>query len=437
MYRIHGSSRYGVATISSIVGNEEITTSRDSTTTNGAAHTINNANRNSERERGGFRRLARSLWSDFSSKKSLGGHVSSNNTNALVADSSSILLDPITFENYTYRRYHHHRNPDTEFNPWKSDYADKFDRDDNKQLELGFDLSRLDFQLSRHLVSRSNDILVPVPPPTREKPRTVVKTTFSESKESLHEVKPVAFFHSTQSHLMKKQAHLGKRVLVLRNVSLFVGLKSVLAQVCGGPLQKVVVQRSSSSDLEPHQYKRYSSPQVTKHLSIELWFLKAEHAHEFHNYTKSGLFLVNGFHHYVQWAPQHHAGTSSEKFHESVPRDVEELMLEHDATRILVLKKYVRKIKTSGRRYPSPTDHFSPLDVTKIKRDFSQFGDIIEVSPMVSKKLCVAVHFYDVECAVGAKQLLENADDEFSALYREWSVLYGKDTTDKPTINVN
>jgi hypothetical protein len=368
------SSRYRLGTISSISRSDNL----------------------SKGDRVSFRKLAKSLWNDLGVKKPLSGHVTSNNAVAEVLSSSK--LESFSLSNLTHRYYH--RKTEEEYNPWRS-YFD----------------SRLAYERSMNLGHKTLSSEVILPPSSRQSKRVVSPTNALELN--------VSYYDKFDAYSIKKGDPEGKRVLMLKNVSPFVGLKSFLAQVCGGPLQKVVVHKT-----DPNRADKFSQ----KNLSIELWFLKPVHAENFFNYTKSGLFLVNGFHHYVDWAPKHHTG-SSIMYHEPVPKDVEEMALDHDASRILVIKKYVRKPKTQNRHYPSPSAHFSQLDVSKIKMDFSAFGDIVEVRPMISKKLCVSVHYYDVQSAIAAKRLLDQTDD-FAVLYRDWSIFYSKDITDKPIVSV-
>lgn len=322
--------------------------------------------RNEHTERHGFRRMARSLWTDLSARRIHSGHVSSNNALAQ-------LVDP---ESYSWSQRH--------FNPWRS-----------KADEADIELFRK--QLGKETGSS----------PSSRNSRGPLSQYDNNTMQA-----PLA-------EPLKRPVNMGKRVLVFKKASPFVGIKSVLAQVCGGPLQKCVV---NSREL------------TAKELSVELWFLKPEHLEDFFQFTRSGLFLVNGFHHYVGWGDQHDALGS---YHEPPPKEIEQLMTEHEASRCLVMKKYVRKAKTPARYYPLPAEHFSPLNVSQIRRDLEQFGDIVEVCPMISKKLCLSVQFFDVESAILAKRALDSTEHRLGSLYKDWSVFYGKDVTDKPVVHVD
>jgi len=228
----------------------------------------------------------------------------------------------------------------------------------------------------------------------------------------------------------------GRRVVQLKNFSSFVGIKSVLAQVCGGPLERVAIIRSGSSSSQ--QLQLQTNYNQLKNNTLELWFLYPHDADSFMTFCSSGMFLINGFHYEPQWAPKHHQHKPHETYHLQPDESVSEQMINHGARRCLILKKYIpKRVKPSSKHlYPSPNSHLSELNIEEIKFDFTTFGKIIDVTPVISKKLCVAIHFFDVESAINAKKSFLDHSSGFYMKYREWTLWYGKDPAEKPCINI-
>lgn len=418
---VQSTKGYRLGTVSSILGNDK---------------NLNSLVPSDRMSRGsgrsGLKKFAKSMWFDWNAKRTSTSSVSSNNTVSPVVD-----MEPLSFSQ-RYRLHHHrhftqhqdiqplfNNSEAMEFNPWELHF-NALDLSGRKAPLSELTLSNGLVQLSSKQGTDVSKILSGSPSKNYNEDGTVVGADSVPQVENKYVENPVQL--------------RGRRVLLLKNISPFVGIKSVISQVCGGPLQKIVVQSQGQEYTKLEASQRYS-PYSRQHLSIELWFLRPDDALAFYHYTRSGLFLINGFHHYLDWSPQHiplnsSTATGETVYHDPVPSDIEELMSKHEATRCLVIKKYIRKSRTQARHYPSPLDHFSALDIASIKKHFGEFGDIVEITPMVSKKLCLSIHYFDVEAAIMAKELFETPGDELNCQYKDWNIFYGKDPTDKPTIEV-
>lgn len=205
-----------------------------------------------------------------------------------------------------------------------------------------------------------------------------------------------------------------KRVVVLTNIPPNSGINSILSQVCGGPLEKVIY--NSTSDIS----------------SVELYFIFPDHARRFHNYgSMSGMFIVNGWRLQSEWATQKNTENGSDALiSKSVLNDVL-----HGARRTLILAKVIpKKVNRSEKRmfYPDPVLHFSKdFQALDIRLDFLEFGEILEISPVISKRLCFCIHFADVRSAVKAKHECETDGTTMFLKYCDWTAWYGKDIADK------
>jgi hypothetical protein len=60
----------------------------------------------------------------------------------------------------------------------------------------------------------------------------------------------------------------------------------------------------------------------------------------------------------------------------------------------------------------------------------------LEITPVISKKLCLAIHFYDTVSAINAKKEFDGKTTEIYEKYKDWTLWYGKDLCDTPCLNV-
>ncbi|KAH3678395.1 hypothetical protein WICMUC_001412 [Wickerhamomyces mucosus] len=239
---------------------------------------------------------------------------------------------------------------------------------------------------------------------------------------------------------------VGKRILRFKNFPSNVGLKAVIAQLCGGPLEKIELLRKQS---DINKIEKIGNFPLKNHY-LDVWYLKPEDAKEFYNFTKSGIFMVNGHNLQPEWAPPHNKRIQSINYtdiysikyglpyHEEPWNDLEDEMMVNKARRCLIMKNSVpsKKSITASNYYSSSNLHYSELELFDIKKDFEQFGVILEVYPAVSKKLSLIIHFFDTRAAIDAKRAFDDELSDFHARYEDWTICYGKEPAERPCIDV-
>lgn len=385
------SSRSRIASLSSLLGHDSSFTKSDKL---------------------GIRKLAKACskslaaWNDNSSKRTKSVENSEEPTTLPDYEESQRVPYPTLF---TTRR-------DKKIPTIEKDWKNYFDLNDNKSrhnlvfhpaptTEDAFDTTKMKASISRFIEKKS-------------------KATIIESNDNI-----VTLYGDQKPTYSTIENTVGRRVVQIKDFTSFVSLKAVLSQISGGPLEKIVLLYRSD---ETNQNSKHQ----LKNNILELWFLNPEDAESFMHFSSSGMFLINGLHYNPQWAPANNY--TSDLFHAEPNDGVNDEMVNNGASRCLILKKFInKKVKSSSsRHYPSPRSHLSELNVDQIFADFRQFGDIVEISPVISRKLCVAIHFFSTESAIRAKKLFEEKDSSFHQKYEEWSLWYGKDPTDKPCINI-
>ncbi|KAG7662274.1 uncharacterized protein J8A68_004168 [[Candida] subhashii] len=202
-----------------------------------------------------------------------------------------------------------------------------------------------------------------------------------------------------------------KRVIVLTNIINSMGINSVLQQVCGGPLEKII-----------------SLPDGT----IELYFIFPEHAKQFYTYGKAtGLLMVNGQKLRVEWKDEGEGG-----YHPQLSKALLTDIISNGCRRCLILSKVVpgKRLRNGDKMfYPEADIHYSQdLDIEEVRSDFSEFGYILDIGSVISRKLCFSIFYDDIRSAIFAKLELETIGSELNLKYKSWSVWYGKDITDRP-----
>ncbi|EGW32735.1 uncharacterized protein SPAPADRAFT_149868 [Spathaspora passalidarum NRRL Y-27907] len=203
-----------------------------------------------------------------------------------------------------------------------------------------------------------------------------------------------------------------KRVVVLTNVDSSMGINSILQQVCGGPLEKVVQLNNGH---------------------IELYFIFPEHAKQFYTYGRAtGLLMVNGQRLRVEWWMNENENVN---YHPPISKPLLMEIIQHGCRRCLILAKEVRgKQLRSGDKmfYPEPTIHYSQdLNIEDVKADFGRFGKILDIGSVISRKLCFSIFYSDVRSAIFAMNEIETGGSDLNKKYRDWFIWYGKDVTDR------
>ncbi|OUM52505.1 hypothetical protein BVG19_g1704 [[Candida] boidinii] len=119
--------------------------------------------------------------------------------------------------------------------------------------------------------------------------------------------------------------------------------------------------------------------------------------------------------------------------------------------------KEIRFENGSKRRYPDPEVHYvSNFNIEEIRNDFMQYGKIIDILPIISRKMAFSIQFFDISSAVKAKRDCENGQNDVDEVeaeqeagnfkdalarsaiqkemwskYRSWYIWFGKDPTDR------
>lgn len=204
------------------------------------------------------------------------------------------------------------------------------------------------------------------------------------------------------------------RSVILAEIPVNTGLGSILSQICGGPLEAVLTDRSGSDNGLTH---------------VRLDFLTTEGARSFMKYGSSNLFKINGVHLVPEWAK--HTETMSPalsaEFFEEIP----------EVCRCLIMKKYMNGVKRYKHNDPSKDSVPDILDVAEIRRDFAVFGKIQDIAPIVSRKLCISISFYSVHSAIRAMDEYEDPTSTLNKKYfKNWAIWYGRDITDRPCIEL-
>ncbi|QLG70665.1 hypothetical protein HG535_0A06070 [Zygotorulaspora mrakii] len=202
--------------------------------------------------------------------------------------------------------------------------------------------------------------------------------------------------------------------IVFSNIPDNTGIASVLSQICGGPLASIKEYRDGSNN---------------KLTELEVSFLTREAALSFMSYGRTNLFKINGFHMTPQWSKN--TEMDSALLTDSSCEDILGIC------RCLVLKKYLPSNAKAKNNDASKDSLLDKFDVVEIKRDFSEFGEILEIAPVVSRKLCISIGFYSIDSSMKAMFHYEDPNTYLHKKYfKSWAAWYGKDITDRPCIQL-
>lgn len=178
------------------------------------------------------------------------------------------------------------------------------------------------------------------------------------------------------------------RILCFDGLPSSVGLTSVISQLYGGPLEKVV----------------YVNEDQTKVKIIQAHFFQPKDALAFYNFTKSGRFLVNGQVYYPRWA---NAGIANIY---TLPKVIHDEMVYNGARRCLTLSRKANSLNGELSEVGTKLKHYNVrlnTSIEKIRKDFSKYGLIIAICPLIAPTVALSVQFSDVRCAIRTKKLFE------------------------------
>ncbi|KAI5952296.1 hypothetical protein KGF54_003162 [Candida jiufengensis] len=252
-----------------------------------------------------------------------------------------------------------------------------------------------------------------------------------------------------------------RRCITISNLDQSMGVNSVIQQVCGGPLEKIIKLPNNK---------------------LEIYFIFPQQAKQFYQYGKNtGLLIVNGIKLKVDWSDQeflnNHGYISTTTINEDIenydgfilgcsnndnaivgginktsitqpfsnivsppmnytlPKSLYNEIISNGCRRCLIISKIVigKKIRQGDKMfYPEPEIHYSKnLQIQDIKMDFEPFGEIMDIGSVISRKLSFSVFYYDIRSAIKAKNEFEKIGSKLSDKYKDWSIWYGKDITDR------
>ncbi|RLV91550.1 Sporulation-specific protein 2 [Spathaspora sp. JA1] len=206
-----------------------------------------------------------------------------------------------------------------------------------------------------------------------------------------------------------------KRIVVLTNIDATMGINSILQQVCGGPLEKVIQLNNGH---------------------VELYFIFPEHAIQFYTYGKAtGLLMVNGQRLRVEWWMNENEN-ENENYHPTISKQLLSDIIQFKCRRCLVLTKEVtgKSCRTGSDKlfYPDPKIHYSQdLNIEQVRNDFGKYGIILDIGSVISRKLCFSIFYSNIRSAIYAKKEMELEGSELNEKYKGWDIGYGTDITDR------
>ncbi|EJS41572.1 ssp2p [Saccharomyces arboricola H-6] len=216
----------------------------------------------------------------------------------------------------------------------------------------------------------------------------------------------------------QNSAFLKARSVSINDIPHGTGIASVLSQVRGGSLERIVVYR-------------YDTPERSLH-KVDLFFLNYDGAQAFMRYATTNIFKVNGVHLKPEWIFLESTYENVMK-EQSVNRILDEDKL---ISRCLIVKKSSTKT-ILNKSNQDKAQKLENIDIQELEKDFQNFGEVLEITPIVSRKLCVSIFFYDISSAMRAIEEYEQKGSYLNNKYfKAWTIWYGKDITDQPCIDL-
>lgn len=210
---------------------------------------------------------------------------------------------------------------------------------------------------------------------------------------------------------------LWKTDVVIKNIPHGTGISSIINQIFGGLLENVTLIYDTDNRLK----------------DVKLKFQTMEDADAFMKYSYTNLFKVNGRRLYPQWEVKVPGEISSDNLLEQFTKNV---VRPDGACRSLILKQQSHN-NSSKSNSRERTNTIQELNITKIKQDFVNFGELLNIAPLISRKICLSINFLDVRSAMKAMEAYEDLNSDLHKKYfTTWSMWYGKDITDRTCIEL-
>lgn len=222
-----------------------------------------------------------------------------------------------------------------------------------------------------------------------------------------------------------------RRLVCLSGIPKGSSLAAVVSFVRGGPLERISNFIPRIPDFQEH-LKNRSFPD----LQLYVEFLTHKDACQFLIYVnRTSLLKVTGQSIRAHWAKE------STRFKEKpIDPRVENEVKRHGASRVIILSHHIPGKTPVDRalrqKYPNPVENFSSFNCNALKVDFGQFGEIVEVLPVISPKVSVSIQFADIRSAILVMNTVTKQNTVLNAKYSLWKVKYARDVTNKPCYSI-
>lgn len=205
-----------------------------------------------------------------------------------------------------------------------------------------------------------------------------------------------------------------QRYVIMSGFASDTSMADVVSRIRGGAIERLIL------GTEPEPY-------------IELFFLDYRAANSFFQFARTGLFIVNGKRPLISKKPP-------TKIIAPVQEHVLKAANTIGASRVIILQTPSRVPKLPSwayERFPKPSQwHVKGFDVEDIRRDMSQFGEILEIRPVVCEECAVAVHYLSLADLVLAMRSLAQYGTSYFHKYQTWTIKFGPDPANMPCYNV-
>lgn len=227
------------------------------------------------------------------------------------------------------------------------------------------------------------------------------------------------------------------RSIILSGFSKGTSASSILSLVRGGPLEKVTFVNGEAELLGQGFHSKDKSgtfPTYIRYPAVVLSFLYPADALRFMEYaTGSSLLRFHNKPLSAQWAYKWYIKSLRES---PLALHIIDEVLANKASRFVILSRSSRKTITDvpqGHKHPSAYGCFSvTFNCNELKFNFSQFGQIVEVTPILDRKLAVCIQFADIRSAILVMHTFKSKNSVLSVKYSLWNIQYLRDAADLP-----
>lgn len=211
-----------------------------------------------------------------------------------------------------------------------------------------------------------------------------------------------------------------RRIVILKGFNKGSSLIGILSRVCGGPIERIVFHKNRQDSC------------------MEIYFAFPKHAQEFFQYGQTGLLVFNSQPLFLEWANE----TNTEDINLVHPPVSKALLtkISNGARRSLI---FVKDVPNKGYDNISHLLRINPgsfysenFNINEVLRDFSGLGNIIDHTPIISRRLSFCIQFDDIRSAISIKNECSTKGTKLNRKYKDWYIYYGKDPADKPCLKV-